>query len=153
VGTRRKQSKTSAGKAAKSLEIADRRRRVALMLRLGMEQRQVAEGLEVSEATISGDVAAMKEAWARSAEEDICEMVAQERAALDGDEVEFRRLLGEAETTGQKVKVYDTVLSIMRRRAELVGLDSVLRRKQAEMETGSRGLDALLEEVMREQTL
>jgi hypothetical protein len=143
--------KTSAGKAAKSLEIADRRRRVALMRRLGMEQKAVAEALGVSEATISGDVAAMKEAWAKSAVEDIGEMVAQEQAALDGDEVEFRRLLEGAETAGQKVKVYDTVLSIMRRRAELVGLDSVLRRKQAEMEAGSRGLDALLEEVMREE--
>ncbi len=56
--------KTAAGKAARSTAIAERRRIVALLLRAGMEQQEVALELGVNDATISGDVAALKEAWA-----------------------------------------------------------------------------------------
>jgi transcriptional regulator with XRE-family HTH domain len=137
------QSKTSGRKAAKQFEIAERRRMVALLVRAGVTQQEVAARLGMSEGTVSGDVAALKEAWARAAQEDVAQMVVEERAALDADEVKWRELMGQAETPTSKARCYDTVLAIMHRRAQLVGLDSVLKRKQAELEAGSRGLDAL----------
>ncbi len=88
--SRKATSKTVAGKAARARAIAERRRLVALLLRAVMEQQEVARELGVSEATVSGDVEALKEAWARGAAEDIAEMVVQERSALDVDEVRWR---------------------------------------------------------------
>jgi hypothetical protein len=144
------QRKTAAAKAAKSLEIAERRRMLALMLRSGLAQQEAAAVLGVSEATISVDVAALKEAWARDANEAVEEMLRAELQALDADEYRFRSLLGEARSLTAQLRTYETILSIMHRRSQLAGLDSVLRRKQAEQQGDQADLDALLGRVMED---
>jgi hypothetical protein len=46
--------------------------------------------------------------------------------------------------------MYEAVLSIMRRRADLLGLDAPARRRQAELEGEGDDLDALLARVLRD---
>lgn len=141
-------SKSSGGKASKRVEVALRRRRVALMLRGGMTQAEVAGALGVSEATVSGDVGVLKEMWRGEALADIGQMVAGEIAALDGDEVWWREVMeGGARTVLEKARAYDRVMSIMGRRAALAGLDAEERRR----ERGTamvEGLDELLGRVL-----
>jgi hypothetical protein len=55
-------SKSAAGKARKQWEIVQRRRAVALLLDQGIEQKEISRQLGVSAATVSGDVAALREA-------------------------------------------------------------------------------------------
>lgn len=133
VRGRRGQRKTSAAKASKAFEIVDRRRRVALLLRAGWQQQEIAGKLEVSEATISGDVAAIKAAMRELTQKAIAEMVAEELAALDGDEAVIREFMGKA-TLGEYVKLQELLLQLQVRRAQLVGLDEGSRRKWSEVE-------------------
>ncbi len=124
---------------------------MALLLRAGMEQQEAARELAMSDAIISGDVAALKEAWATGAVSDVAEMVVQERSALDFDEVRWREWMEGAETPTSRARCYDIIMSIMHSRVELVGLDSVLRRKQQEMEKEGGELGAMLAAVLGEE--
>lgn len=141
--------KTSAAKAAKSFEIADRRRRVALLMRSGWQQQEIAEVLKVSEATVSADVAAVKSLLRVESQEAMADLVAQELAALDGDEAVLRELMGLAKTESSVLRIHEAILKVQQRRAQLAGLDEASRRKQGE--SGAATLDALLREVLREQ--
>ena len=51
------------------------------------------------------------------------------------------------------VKGYETLLMIMRRRAELLGLDAQERRKQRELDGNSEGLDELLARVLEDEAV
>jgi hypothetical protein len=151
VAGNREQRKTAAGKAAKGLEIARRRREVALLLRSGLTQQEVAGALGVSEGTVSGDVKVLKEELWREGLLDVEGMVREELAALAADEVALRSGMFDEEKGGKvRLYVYDRVLAVLNRRAQLAGLDSVLRRKQAEMEREGSGLEALLVQVLGE---
>jgi DNA-binding CsgD family transcriptional regulator len=142
------QRKSNAAKARRRVLVAERRRQVALLLGTGMSQQEIAEELDVSEATVSNDVKLLKEQYARDANADIEEMVNREAAALDSDEMELRIMLAEAKTFSARLRVYDSILQLMRRRSDLKGLDSVLRRKYGQAQGGASAIEALLAEVL-----
>jgi hypothetical protein len=144
-------SKSSAGKAAKAYQVAMRRRAMSLLMEQGLEQKEVARRLGVSEGTVSGDVAAIKQVVLAEAVVNIERLLAREALALDDDEAALRMVLGEVETVGGVVKGYETLLMIMRRRAELLGLDAQERRKQRELDGNSEGLDELLARLLDDE--
>lgn len=123
---------------------------MSLLLDQGLEQKEIALRLGVSAGTVSGDVAAIKVEAIRAAVANVERMVAREALALDEDEVTLRTMLGEAETVSGTLKGYETVLMIMRRRAELLGLDAQQRRKQQEVDGATDDLDTLLARVLVE---
>ena len=143
--------KSAAGKARKAYQVAMRRRAVSLLMDQGLEQQEIAKRLGVSEGTVSGDVTAIKRAAVAEAVANVTQMVAREALALDEDEAALRGILGEAETVTGVMKGYETVLMIMRRRAELLGLDAQQRRKQQELDGGADELDELLRRVLGEE--
>lgn len=123
------QRKTSAAKASKRFEIAERRRQVALMLRAGWQQKDIAEALGVSEGTVSADKSALEGALRAESGEAIATMVAEESAALDADEATFRELLAAAKTPYQALQLHGQILAIMQWRSQLLGLDSKARER------------------------
>ena len=122
----------------------ERRRQVALYVRQGLQQQEIAELLGVSDGTVSSDVDALKAMYVSTATQEIAEYVAQERVALDGDEASLRAELVEATSLSARLYIYDRLLAIQRRRSELMGLDSVLRRKNEELRASTNELDDLL---------
>jgi predicted transcriptional regulator len=138
------QKKTSAEKARRRYNIVERRRQVALYLRQGLQQQEIADLLGVSDATVSSDVDALKAMYVSTATQEVAEYVAQERVALDGDEASLRAELVEATSLSARLAIYDRIIVLMRRRSDLLGLDSVLRRKNEEMRASTNELDDLL---------
>ncbi len=127
-----------------------RRRALAMLLDQGLTQEEAAAELGVSPATISSDVAAIKRSLEAAAAVDVARKVAREAGALDADEAALRALVAEARTPSAIKSMYEAVLSIMRRRADLLGLDAPARRRQAELEGEGDDLDALLARVLRD---
>jgi FixJ family two-component response regulator len=76
--------------------MAARRQQVAALLHAGFQQCEIAEQLGVSEATVSGDCAVLREQWRVAAAVDYAEVAAAALAALDGDEAGLRELLGQS---------------------------------------------------------
>src|SRR3954469_5990807 len=143
-GRGQSQRKTSAAKASKAFEIVDRRRRVALLMRAGWQQQEIAGELGYSDATISGDVATIKAGMRAVAQEVVEEMMAEELGALDGDEAVLREMMGRA-TLAEYVRLQELLLQLQVRRAQLAGLDEVSRRRAGEQQQrGGGSLDALL---------
>jgi transposase-like protein len=141
-GITRPYPKSPEGKAHKRWEIANRRRAVALLLDTGCTQAGIAEALGVSEGTVSEDKQAIEEGLQEAAEKSLVEKVAREEAALDGDEVALRAELVEAESGAVRLEIYQTILALMRRRSDLVGLSAAERRRLEARDAGA--LDALL---------
>ncbi len=113
-------------------------------MRQGLQQQEIAQLLDVSDATVSSDVDALKAMYVSTANAEVTEYVAQERVALDGDEALLRAELVEATSLSARLAIYDRLLALMRRRSDLLGLDSVLRRKNEEMRASTNELDDLL---------
>jgi hypothetical protein len=72
--------------AAQRNGMAARRQQVAALLHAGFAQCAIAAQLGVSEATVSGDCAVLREQWRVAAAADYAEVVAAALAALDVDE-------------------------------------------------------------------
>jgi DNA-binding CsgD family transcriptional regulator len=139
--------RTSAGKSQARWRIANRRRAVALMLDQGREQKEIAEELGVSEATVSGDVAYLLRSVDALSRASVLDKLRRDEAALLDDELQFRLDLGEAATQSGRIHVSAHILSIMRRRAELLGFDARERRKNVELERSTSELDQLLSQL------
>lgn len=103
---------------SKKDEIANRRRVVATMRLAHLTQEEIAHRLGVSAGTISGDMQAIRQEWAERRRTDYDEWVGEELAKLDRLE---QALIPKA-VQGDPVSV-DRVLSVMDRRARLLGLD------------------------------
>ena len=67
----------------KETEMADRRRKVAHFLTLRMDQKDIARILNVSTATISHDVRAIKAQWLEATKQDVGIFLARELAELE----------------------------------------------------------------------
>lgn len=139
--------KTPAERAAQANEIAERRRKVAAFLLARVEQREIARQLNVSEATISKDAAAIRVGWRAEATGYIAEATQQELATLNADEAQWRAKLqkassaaalaaaaqakkdepAEPEKFGAQLAIYDRILKIMERRARLLGIDAPVK--------------------------
>jgi hypothetical protein len=104
--------------------MAERRQQVAALLHAGFQQRAIAEQLGVSEATVSGDCAVLREQWRVAAAADYAEVAAAALAALDVDEAGLRELLGQSLSPRDRVAVYGQIGLIQERRAKWRGFDS-----------------------------
>jgi hypothetical protein len=93
-------------------------------LHAGFQQRAIAEQLGVSEATVSGDCAVLREQWRVAAAADYAEVAAAALAALDVDEAGLRELLGGNLSPRDRVAVYNQIGLIQERRAKWRGFDS-----------------------------
>jgi DNA-binding CsgD family transcriptional regulator len=129
----------SARKAQKTTQIADRRRELLLLLRSGLTQAEAAARLGVSEATVSGDVAALRAALRQEAVKELGELVDLECAALDADEAALRAQLGAAADVRTVVLLYQQIGVIQDRRAKWRGFDTPPRPT-----AGVADLDAVL---------
>ncbi len=143
------QSRTrSARKARKSFEIADRRRNVVMLLRSGLDQKEIARELGVSEATISADVDAIKAQWSAHSNVEVGDLVRAELDSLDADEQMIRREIREMVRPDHRLAARKLIVQIQNRRAQLLGLDASHRMKQTAQDGGSNELDALLSDVL-----
>lgn len=120
--------------ASKRLEIIERRKQVATLLLNRTPQRDIAKALNVSAATVSGDVTAVKKEWMQESQAAIEGHIAHELAAMNADERMLRgRLIATNDTDG-KLRVYDRILKLMEQRRKLLGLDAPLRLELARAE-------------------
>src|SRR6476469_459088 len=88
--------KQAARRAQQETTVADRRQRVAALLRAGWTQQEIAGHLGVSESTISRDVEALGGQWVRAAGQDWAEEGRSATAQLDVDEDRLRGALDQA---------------------------------------------------------
>jgi len=107
---------------AKKDQIAQRRHLVATMRLAHLTQQEIADRLGVSVGTINADLKAVREEWAERRRETYDDLVAEELAKLD----RLERALLPLALQGQG-PASDRVLSIMDRRARLLGLDRPTR--------------------------
>jgi len=115
-------------RAAKDLELADRRRQVAGYVLARVPQREIAALLGVAVSTVNGDVSALREEWRLEAQRDLEDWRAEELAALAADEQSLRaRMIQAAENMQLRLQIYDRILKIGERRARLLGLDKPIR--------------------------
>lgn len=99
-------------------ELAERRRKVAVLRLQHWTENEIAAELGVSQPTISRDLAVIRDEWLERRMTAYDQWVAEELAKL---EVLERTLLPEAIAAGGSA--VDRVLSVMDRRARLLGLD------------------------------
>lgn len=99
-------------------ELATRRRKVAELRLQHWTESEIAEALGVSQPTISRDLAHIRDEWREERVRSYDDWVAEELAKLAALE---RTLLPEAILEGGQA--VDRVLSVMDRRARLLGLD------------------------------
>lgn len=99
-------------------ELAERRRRVAELRLQHWTEVEIAEAVGCSQATVSRDLAYIRNEWWEERVRSYDEWVAEELAKLA---VLERTLLPEAILEGGQA--VDRVLSVMDRRAKLLGLD------------------------------
>jgi hypothetical protein len=103
--------------AAQRNGMAARRQQVAALLHAGFQQCEIAAQLGVSEATVSGDCAVLREQWRVVAAADYADVAAAALAALDVDEAGLRELLGGNLSPRDRVAVYNQIGLIQERRA------------------------------------
>lgn len=66
-----------------SLEIAERRQKVAALYLRGRTQREIAAAVDVDQATVSRDLKAVQKEWSEQAQADLAERKAVELAKID----------------------------------------------------------------------
>ena len=132
--------------AARRLEMAARRRNVATLLLRRISQREIARLLQISTGTVSTDLKAIREEWKAEARVVLEDHIARELAVLNTDEQYWRSQMVTAESMDVRLKMYDRVLKIMDRRADMLGLNAPIRLELARMEAEKfareYGLDA-----------
>lgn len=116
-------------RAARKLEIADRRRQIAGLLLRRVSQREIARALHVSTGTVSEDMKAVRREWIADAQIALEQHIAHELAILNNDELELR-----TEMIQQRkgdfdlyLRTYDRVIRVMIERRKLLGLDAPIR--------------------------
>jgi len=101
-------------------KILERRTQVATLRLMHYTQQQIAKRLNVSQATVSQDLAAIRNEWVSRRDQQYGDWVAEEIAKLDALE---RVWLPRALSQNNDEKAVTKVLSIMDRRARMLGLD------------------------------
>jgi len=101
-------------------KILERRTQVATLRLMHYTQQQIAQRLNVSQATVSADLAAVRDEWVSRRDQQYGDWVAEEIAKLDALE---RVWLPRALSQNNDEKAVTKVLSIMDRRARMLGLD------------------------------
>jgi hypothetical protein len=108
---------------AKQHEIEQRRRQVAAMRLAGVnDQGAIAKQLKVSRPTINRDFAAINEQWRKESAADIAEVKGRQAGRI---EEMFRAIWVEARNGN--LYAVDRALALMKREADLYGLDAPKR--------------------------
>src|SRR4051812_38730856 len=103
--------------------IAQRRQQVGLLLRAGLNQREIAEELHVAVGTVHTDLAAIRAAVAlRMDDKEEEALAAAAHMALDADEAHLRALLVGA-PVAMVCRIYERIGGIQDRRARWLGYD------------------------------
>jgi orotate phosphoribosyltransferase-like protein len=97
---------------------AARRERVAELLLKGLTYRQIAAELGVSDGTVCKDAKILSDGWQRQATAAIGEHIGRQDARLEA----LNAAIWDVAMTGDPQSV-DTCLKIMKRKAQLLGLD------------------------------
>lgn len=135
--------------AAKKAEIDLRRQKVATMVLGRYTQRQIADALGVSQTLVHKDMVAIREEWRERRAQDYDGWVAEELASLD----RMQHTLWPDVLKGED-KAIGRVLSIMDRRAKLLGLDQPERYEHTVISKDAIEAEiARLEEEMRQREL
>ncbi len=103
----------------------ERRLQVAQLRKGGASIRQIAKALDVSPATVHGDLEVLREGWREEAQVATADHVALDLQRLD----EWLMAIANAARSGE-YRAIDTGLRIMERRAALLGLDAPKRIEQ-----------------------
>lgn len=129
---------------SKKLEIKKRRRRVAELYLRGWSQREIADDIDMSVATVNRDLSAIQEQWTESALIDMDVAMARQLARL-------QKLEDEAWEAWHKSKE-DKTIEKKKRRERIASGDGENRPSEIEMRetTKSRyGNTAILDRIMR----
>ncbi len=114
-------------------DIAARRASVAEMWSRRITQRDMARTLNVSEPTISRDIAWLLEQWRKESVKKLDDVKARELADLDAMERDIAMALvphkGSTIALRERARLTDTRLRIKERRARLLGLDAPTRQE------------------------
>jgi len=138
----------------KKAEIAARQKQVAALLLNRVSQVDIADKLNVDEATISRDVKALFKKYSAESQEDISHHVARELAELDRMELEasvmYQKFKGDSKTqTNSKEanKWLETRLKIKDRRSKLLGLDKLTAITVKKLEAAEKNSDDKITEL------
>ena len=134
--------RTTEEKAQQTVQIADRRRRVAALVLARARQKDIARQEKVSPATICTDVAALHREWKAARVADTDTQRVREEAALDADELAWRERMQRETDPDRKLRIYDRIAKIMDSRRKLLGLDAPTKQ-----EVSGPGGSALLIQV------
>jgi hypothetical protein len=114
-------------------DVAARRASVAEMWARRITQRDMARTLNVSEPTISRDIAWLLDQWRAEAVRKVDDVKARELADLDAMERDIAMALvphhGNTISLRERARLTDTRLRIKERRAKLLGLDAPTRQE------------------------
>lgn len=121
-------------RAARKVEIAERRRRITQLLYRRVSQREIARLLNISTGTVSEDMKAVRKEWQAEAVVSLEAHIARELATMDNDEQMLRVEMAAAKNTDQMLRVFDRVLRVQESRRKLLGLDAPIRMELARAE-------------------
>jgi hypothetical protein len=114
-------------------EVASRRASVAEMWSRRITQRDMARTLNVSEPTISRDIAWLLDQWRAESVRKVDDVKARELADLDAMERDIAMALvphkGSTIALRERARLTDTRLRIKERRARLLGIDAPTRQE------------------------
>lgn len=105
-------------KKTKSAVIEKRRRAVAANLLAGLNYRDIAEGLNVSVGTVSGDVKALMTQWREDQAKDVGDHVAIDLRRMD---MAINAIWDDVKAG--KLQAIDRLLKILERRSKMLGYD------------------------------
>lgn len=109
---------------AERVEVAQRREQVASLALVGASQRQIADRLGVSPATINNDLKRIRDLWREEAKRHVGELVGREAASLDRLERDLWVDFVSTSDVDLRVKLAGVILRTKDRRAKLFGLDA-----------------------------
>lgn len=122
-------------RAARRVEIADRRRQMTALLLRRIPQREIARLLKVSTGTVSEDMKAVRREWQVESQTALEHHIAHELAILNNDERELRlAMLTYGNNIEARLHIYDRVMKVMIERRKLLGLDAPIRLELARAE-------------------
>lgn len=121
--------------AEKRLWVAQRRRMIVRLWSHGWTPKELAIGFGVSEDTIIRDLAALRKAYAGSANRNWAVLVEERLLQLDFDIQDFRRIRDTLAQNGDLnglLAVQNTVMSLEARRDKILGLDKAAASQYSE---------------------
>lgn len=108
----------------RKMPIADRRLRVAALLKSKVPLREIASAVGASLGTVQQDATLILAEWRAEATRDVADYVVEELATLREDEYRLRLRYQSAATERERMMIYDRIRGVMRDRREIIGLQA-----------------------------